>query len=107
MIELQDLKGDKKKAALAPDLESNLARSLKQIFELLSLIYPHEDIIKAYQNICVGTKKSIDYSIELLDNILRRETKEFLFPLIEDLPFEDKVRRCKRMLKALEKLEAS
>ncbi len=107
LIELQDLKGDKKKAALAPDLESNLARSLKQIFELLSLIYPHEDIIKAYQNICVGTKKSIDYSIELLDNILRRETKEFLFPLIEDLPFEDKVRRCKRMLKALEKLEAS
>ena len=103
LIELQDIKGDKKKAALAPDLESNLARSLKQIFELLSLIYPHEDIIKAYQNICVGTKKSIDYSIELLDNILMRETKEFLLPLIEDLPFEDKVRRCKRLLKALEK----
>ncbi len=103
LIELQDLKEDKKKEALVPDLESNLARSLKQIFELLSLIYAHEDIIKAYQNICTGTRKSIDYSIELLDNILRRETREYLLPLIEDLPFEDKVRRCKRLLKSLEK----
>ena len=103
LIELHGLKGDKKKAPLAPDLENNLARSLKQIFELLSLIYPQEDIIKAYQNICAGTKKAIDYSVELLDNMLKREIKEFLLPLIEDLPFEDKVRKCKKLLKGLEK----
>lgn len=103
LIELQDLKGDKKKVLLVPDLEKNLARSLKQIFELLSLIYPQEDIIKAYQNICVGTKKAIDYSLELLDNILKKDIKEFLLPLVEDLPLEDKVKRCKKMLKGLEK----
>lgn len=103
LIELHDLKSDKKKVSLVPDLENNLARSLKQIFELLSLIYPQEDIIKAYQNICAGTKKAIDYSVELLDSMLKKEIKEFLMPLIEDLPFEDKVRRCKKMLKTLEK----
>ena len=35
------------------------------IFKLLGLLYPHEDIIKAYQNIEFGTKDSIGYAIEL------------------------------------------
>jgi hypothetical protein len=105
LIEMHDLMSDEKKAYLAKDLESNLARSLKHIFELLSLIYPHDDIIRAYQNICAGTKEALDYSIELLDNILKREIKEILLPLIDDVPFEDKVRRCRKMLKTLEKAE--
>jgi len=107
LIEMHDLMSDEKKAYLAKDLESNLARSLKHIFELLSLVYPHEDIIRAYQNICAGTKKAIDYSIELLENMIKREIKEVLLPLIDDIPFEDKVRKCKKMLKTLEKMELS
>ncbi|MFP4081207.1 MAG: Npt1/Npt2 family nucleotide transporter [Candidatus Aminicenantes bacterium] len=103
LMELHEIKGDKKKALLAPHLENNLAGLLKQIFELLSLIYPHDDIIKAYQNICAGTKKAIDYSVELLDNMIKKDTKEFLLPLIDDLPFEDKVRRCRKLYKTLEK----
>jgi AAA family ATP:ADP antiporter len=105
LIEMHDLMSDEKKAYLAKDLENNLARSLKHIFELLSLIYPHDDVIRAYQNICAGTKEALDYSIELLDNILKREIKEVLLPLIDDVPFEDKVRRCRKMLKTLEKAE--
>jgi len=103
LIEMNDLMADKKKEHLATDLENSLARSLKHIFELISLIYPREDIIRAYQNIYTGTKKSIDYSIELLDNMLRKEIKEVLLPLIDDIPFEDKVRKCRKMLKILEK----
>jgi hypothetical protein len=80
---------------------------LKHIFELLSLIYSPDEIIKAYQNICTGTKKSIDYSIELLDNILHREVKEVLLPLIDDISFEDRVRKCKKMIKPLEKIKFS
>jgi len=105
--EIHELKADKKKEFLAKDLENNLARSLKYIFELLSLIYPREDIIKAYQNITTGTKKAIDYSIELLDNIVKKEIIEVLLPLIEDIPFEDKVKKGKKMLKILEKMEFS
>jgi hypothetical protein len=70
-------------------------------------VYPFEDIASAYQNICAGTRKSIDYSLELLDNILKKETKEVLLPLIDDIPFEDRVRRCKKMLKTLDKIKAS
>lgn len=105
LMEIDNMMADKKKARLASDLENNLARSLKHIFELLSLVYPQEDMIKAYQNICSGTKKAIDYSIELLDNILKKEIKEALFPLIDDISFEEKVRKCKKMLKTLEKAE--
>jgi len=103
--EIHDLKTDKKKEFIAKDLENNLARSLKHIFELLSLIYPREDIIKAYQNITTGTKKAIDYSIELLDNIVKKEIMEVFLPLIEDIPFEDKVKKGRKMLKILEKME--
>jgi AAA family ATP:ADP antiporter len=75
LLEMNDLMSDKKKANLVSELENNLGRSLKHIFESLSLIYPHKDIIKAYQNISSGTKRSIDYSCELLDNVLKKELK--------------------------------
>jgi ATP/ADP translocase/HEAT repeat protein len=107
LIEMHDLMSDKRKANLVSDLENSLARSLKHVFELLSLIFPYEDILLAYQNISTGTKKAVDYSVELLDNILPKEWKDFLFPLIEDMSFEDKVRRCRKMIKDLQKAETS
>ena len=103
LMEWHDMMADGKKAQLAKDLEKNLTHSVKQIFELLGLIYPLDDIIKAYKNIRTGTKKSIDYSIELLDNVLKREIKEIFFPLIDDISFEEKVYRCGKMYKSLEK----
>jgi AAA family ATP:ADP antiporter len=107
LMEFQDLEKDKQRAVLAEDLEKNFGRALKQIFELLSLVYSHDDMIRAYQNICSGSRKSIDYSIELLDNMLKKEIKEALLPLIDDIPLEDKARSAKRFLKALEKSEQS
>ncbi len=107
LLEMHDLMTDQRKENLIGDLEKSLARSLKQIFELLSLVYSPDDIIKTYQNICSGTKKSIDYSVELLDNILQKDVKEVLLPLIDDISFEDRVRKCKRMLKPLEKVKFS
>lgn len=64
------------------DLGRLLTSRIKLIFDLLCLIYPPEDMVKAYQNILQGTQKSIDYSLELLDNVIRKDIKEFLFPLI-------------------------
>lgn len=73
----------------------------KRIFDLLTLVHPPDDIIKAYQNILQGTKKSVDSSLELLDNILDRTTKTYLFPLIEDLPAEERAHRLKKLAKGL------
>jgi hypothetical protein len=51
----------------------------------------------------VGTKKALDYSVELLDNILKRELKEIILPLIEDTTIEEKTRIARKMIKAAEK----
>lgn len=91
-----------KEKTLSADLESKLSNSLKHIFELLSLIYTREDIIKAYQNITTGEKKAIDYSLELLDNILKKRIRDLLLPLIDDISFEDKIAQCKKLLKTIE-----
>jgi DNA primase large subunit len=105
LLQIHDLRADKKKEILAKDLENNLSRAMKHIFELLGLILPQEDVIRAYQNILAGTRKSLDYSVELLDNILRKDVKELLLPLIEDTPFEEKVGHSRKMLKAAEKID--
>jgi ATP:ADP antiporter, AAA family len=73
----------------------------KRIFDLLTLVHPPDDIVKAYQNILQGTKKSVDSSLELLDNILDRTTKTYLFPLIEDLPPGEREHRLKKLAKGL------
>jgi len=81
------------------------AMERKHVFDLLTLIYPSEDIVKAYQNICQGTRKAIDYSLELLDNVVRKDLMECLAPLIEDLPPEERARRCRKLVKSLGRKE--
>jgi HEAT repeat protein len=75
----------------------------KQIFDLLALLYAQEDIARAYQNISQGTQKSVGYSLELLDHVLDRHLKLLLFPIIEDLPPEEKARRMRRLSRRLGK----
>jgi ATP/ADP translocase/HEAT repeat protein len=71
-----------------------LRKSMMNIFKLLGLIYPHEDIVKAFQNIQTGTKDSVAYAVELLDNTLDKEIKEAILPLVEDLSQEDRAKAC-------------
>ncbi|HVP90490.1 MAG TPA: Npt1/Npt2 family nucleotide transporter [Terriglobales bacterium] len=83
-----------------PERQAAIDLRTKLLFDLLTLIAPPEDVVKAYQNILRGTKKSVDYSLELLDNILNGDLKELLFPLIESLPPEERCRRLRKPLRA-------
>jgi len=56
---------------------------LLPLFKLLGLVYDHEDIFRAYQNLLKGTKNSIAYAVELLDHTVSQDIKERLFPLLE------------------------
>jgi len=56
---------------------------LISLFKLLGLIHDHEDIFRAYQNFVKGTKDSVAYAIELLDNLVSLEIKARLFPLLD------------------------
>ncbi len=62
---------------------ARLRIQFNRIFNLLALIHPPEEIVKAYQNIIEGTKGTADFALALLDNILDGEIKSALFPLID------------------------
>jgi len=92
-------KSKRKKAEMTKGLPEELNVSLMNVFKLFGFIYLREDIMRAYQNIQVGTKDSVDYAIELLDNTLKKEMREIVIPLMEDLALDERVKRCRSCLK--------
>ncbi|MGA2587120.1 MAG: Npt1/Npt2 family nucleotide transporter [Candidatus Aminicenantales bacterium] len=107
VFELFKFRKENPKGGEAGELENVLARILKQIFELLSLIYPHEDVMRAYQDFREGTQTSVDYALELLENILKKDIKDALLPLLEERPLDEKAQICRKILKMLEKFEGT
>jgi len=101
-LELQGLKPAKKDIELRDHLQKRLNTHFRDIFKLLGLFYPHDDIAKAYQNIERGTKDSTAYAIELLDNTLSKGLRDVLLPLIEDLSPHDRERRFQQILKGFQ-----
>ncbi len=81
--------------------EKRRAELTWNIFKLLGLIYPQQDMVKAYQNLKTGTKDSVAYALELLDNVLEKDIREAIFPVVEDVPTEERVRRCRALLDSL------
>jgi AAA family ATP:ADP antiporter len=81
------------------EAKAQLEIRIRRVFDLLTLMYPREDIVNDFQNILQGTSRSADYSLEHLDNLLDREDKELLFPLIEDMPDGDRAQRLKKALR--------
>jgi AAA family ATP:ADP antiporter len=72
---------------------------IKRVFDLLTLMYPREDIIKDYQNLLQGTARAVAFSMEHLDTILDREIKGLLIPLLDDLPAGERQARLRRALR--------
>lgn len=103
LIEDYDSKQKGKKVGVSKDPPKTLSASLMNIFKLLELIYPREDITRAYQNVRAGTKDSMAYAVELLDNILKKELKDIILPLVENLSPEERVRRCRSLLRTFPK----
>lgn len=83
----------------APERSAALNIEVKRIFDLLTLIHPPEDIVKSCQNILQGSRKSVDYSLQLLDSLLDRELKALMFPLIEDLPPDERAQRLRKAMR--------
>lgn len=99
LTEHYESKVKSKEEEISDALPENLAAILRNIFDLLGLIYPRGDMVKAYQNIKTGTKDSVAYAVELVDNTLKKEIKDAILPIIEDLSLEERVRRCRALLK--------
>jgi AAA family ATP:ADP antiporter len=93
-IEFAEAEAQGDENAVCQRLSKEFSRSIVNTFKLLGLIYPHEDMVKSYQNIQVGTKDSMAYAIELLDNTLEREIRDAVWPMVEDLTREEKLKAC-------------
>ena len=78
-----------------------LTRTLKLAFELLGLIHPADDIARAYQNYTEGSKRSVDFALELLEHLLPKAVKEALLPLLEERPLDEKAAVCAKILRML------
>jgi len=100
-IELAETESGRKGEEHHNILCRNMAQTMMNIFKLLGLIYPHEDIVKAHQNIQTGTKDSVAYAVELLDNTLHKEMRDAILPIVEDLSKEDRLKACLALQKNL------
>ena len=70
---------------LAKTLEDRLARTLERLFRLLGLRYPPKEIYAAY--LAIHQRRSQDKAtaaLEFLDNVLERELKRVVLPLLDD-----------------------
>ncbi len=98
-LDLQSLPPDQENEPVRREQELDLEVTFTDIFKLLGLYYPHGDIHKAYQNIKAGTRHSVAYAVELLDNTLKKDEREIILSLVEDLPPAEKRRRFEKILK--------
>jgi len=103
-IDLQNFVPNKKNEELKHRMGRNLETHFMNIFNLLGLYYPHEDIVKVYQNLKAGTKDSISDATELLDITLKKKMKNIILPLIEDLPPSDRQRKFQKILRNLDSI---
>ena len=103
-IDIQRQDPGEKDAGLRHHIDRYLEAYLADIFKLLGLCYPQKDIRMVYQNIRTGTRNSVAIAVEWLDNVLKKDVKDALLPIVEDLDPAEKTKRFQKILKNLSDL---
>jgi len=74
-------------------LEEKIDKNLERIFRLLGLTYSQRDIHGAYLGIVSRRKELHASAVEFLDNVLKKEVKKYLFPIVDSISMELRIRR--------------
>lgn len=69
---------------LASTLEERLKGTIERLFRLLGLRYPPRQIYSAYLALSRGQRDEHAAALEFLDNVLEREHKRILVPMLDD-----------------------
>ncbi len=101
-LKLQGLKPGKKEDEIRIPLQRQQTVDFMNIFKLLGLFYSHEDIRKAYQNLKTGTPDSMAYAVEMMDNTLKKDLRDLILPLIEDLSSSEREKKFRQLIKSLD-----
>ncbi|RUA33049.1 MAG: hypothetical protein DSY77_10990 [Bacteroidetes bacterium] len=72
--------------------KEEIGHNYEQIFLFLSLVYDTESVSLVKENILSETSEGIAYGIELLDMFISSELKSKLFPLIDDISVNEKIK---------------
>lgn len=100
-IDLYRMESSDKNVEQRARLDKKLGILFIDIFKMLGLYYPHEDIVKARQNLETGTPDSVAYAIELLDNTMKKDMKDSVIPLVEDLSPGERHKKFQKIIKNL------
>ncbi|ELR69994.1 hypothetical protein C900_04421 [Fulvivirga imtechensis AK7] len=84
---------DKRFNFLRDALKEEIASNTDSIYMILSIMYDPQSVQLVRENVESGTSDGIAFAIELLDLFLAPELKPKLFPLIDDIPIQEKVRQ--------------
>ncbi len=69
---------------LASTLEERLKDALERLFRLLGLKYPQQQIYSAFLAVRRGHGEEASAALEFLDNVLERDVKRFMLPILDD-----------------------
>lgn len=100
-IELQGKALEKKYDEARMRSQKTLDKYFMNIFKLLGLCYPHAEIVKAFQNLRADTRHSVAFAIELLDNTLKKDMRDVILPLVEDISPAVRMRKFQQMIRNL------
>lgn len=77
-------------------LAERMADHLRNVFRLLAVMHPGEDLRAAFYGIVNAKKAERARALEYLDNTIKGPIRRRLLPLVGDQPLEDKVRQSRR-----------
>ncbi len=75
--------GSRAATLLAHTIEERLRQTLERLFRLLGLRYPPREIYSAYLGVCQSKGEQHASALEFLDNVLERDLKRVLLPLLD------------------------
>ena len=97
LLQLLDVYGaatdDPPRRLLQQALHEKQARNLERVFRLLGLQYDPDDMYRAYLGLVGGRPGLRASALEFLDNVLVRETKDRLLPLLDYVSVEGAIER--------------
>jgi HEAT repeat protein len=96
ILQILDLEGQPEGDAgrlLRRALGERIDKNLERIFRLLGLTYDQRDIYGAYLGIVSQRKELHASAVEFLDNVLKKEVKKYLFPIVDSISTELRIRR--------------
>jgi HEAT repeat protein len=93
ILTIEDRMEDDADKLLHRALSEKIDEILERIFRLLGLSYSQKDIHGAYLGI-IGHKRELRASaVEFLDNVLKKETKKYLFPIVDSITLDLRIQK--------------